>query len=116
MWSNLGEVRRAPGDRRHLLAVALERHGGKFRIRDLEEKIRLKKTNTINKPLLLKWRNQTGRHLPDVRVVVTRAAGQELVVWADGGLDVERGVLVSAENCHCGGRQTKSRFRRAEME
>lgn len=42
------------------------------------------------------------QYLPNIYVVVTRAAGQELVVGADGRFDVKRGVLVSTENSHCG--------------
>lgn len=40
-------------------------------------------------------------HLPDVRVAVTWATNQELVVWANTGFDVKGRILVSAENRHC---------------
>lgn len=60
-------------------------------------------------------------YLPDVCVIVTRAAGQELVVWADGGFDIKRRVLVAAEDRHCGGKtnsniQTKVVIERANRE
>lgn len=45
-------------------------------------------------------------YLPDVRVIVARAAGQELVVRADRGFHVKRGVLVATENRHCGAKPT----------
>lgn len=40
-------------------------------------------------------------HLPDVRVAVTRATDQELVVWAGAGFDVKGWILVPAEDGHC---------------
>lgn len=40
-------------------------------------------------------------HLPNVRMMVTWATSQELVVGANSGLHVKRGVEVTTEDCHC---------------
>lgn len=107
---HLGEISGTPGDGRDLLAVTLQRHGGVRGLRNLEWGNEILSLINRRKIHLKKYivADFLRAHLPHVRVMVARTAGQELVVRADGGLDVERGVLVATENCHCGGEEGRA--------
>lgn len=39
-----------------------------------------------------------GTYLPDIGILITGAADQELVIWADARFDIEAGVLMSTES------------------